>query len=75
MPALRADILMAAVAVGELLVVVLAEKARERVPYTRDRPIFSEVGSPATAPPPFPTGSPEEVIVDVMAPEKTRQFG
>ena len=74
MPALPADILMAGVAIGELFVVVPAEETRERVTNPSNRSIFSEVLSPATAAPPFPIRLLEDVIVDVMAPEETRQL-
>ena len=53
MPALRADIFVTAVAIGEFLVVVLAEKTRQGVTNSCDRSIFGKVLGPATAAPPF----------------------
>jgi len=74
MPALRADIFVTAVAIGEFLVVVVAEKTRQGVTNVRDRTILGEVLGPATAAPPFSIRLLEDVIVDVMAPEETRQL-
>jgi hypothetical protein len=72
MPALRADVFMTAVAIGELLVVVLAEEARQRVTHAGDRSIFGQVFGAAAAPPRPPLGLLEDVVVDVMAPKETR---
>ena len=76
MAALRADVFVAAVAIGELLVVVLAEEARQRVPHPRDRSVFGQVigcrtGTAGRSVPRLL----EDVVVDVMAPERARQFG
>ena len=49
--ALRADVFVAPVAIGELLVVMLAEKARQRVAHARDGQVFAQVISPASTPP------------------------
>ena len=51
MPALRADVFMTAVAIGELFVVVLPQEARQRMPDARDRSIFSQVVGSTPAPP------------------------
>src|SRR5262245_41276898 len=75
MPALRADIFVTAVAIDELFVVVLAEKARQRVTNAGNRSVFSEVLGTATAMPSLPIRVLEDVIVNVMAPDETRQFG
>jgi hypothetical protein len=75
MPALRADVLVAAVAIGELLVVMLAEKTRQRVTNTGDRSILSQVFGSTPAPPVVAARLLEDVVVDVMAPQETRQFG
>ena len=73
--ALLADVLVATMAIGQLLVVVLAEEARQRVPHARDRAVFSQVFGSAPAPPAVAAGLLESVVVDVMAPEETRQRG
>jgi len=75
MPALRADVFMTAVAIGELLVVVLAEEARQRVTHARDRSVFGQVFGSAAASPRRPLGLFEDVVVDVMTPERTRKLG
>ena len=75
MPALRAHIFMTAVAIGELFVIVLAEKTRQRVTNTRDRTILGQVIGATAAPPPVTVSVFEDVVVDVMAPKETRQFG
>ena len=72
MPALGADIFVTAVAIGELLVVVLAEKARQGVTNVCDRTILGEVLRPASAAPPLSIRLLEGVIVDVMAPHRAR---
>jgi hypothetical protein len=74
MPALRAHVFVTTVTIGELLVIMLAEKTRQRVTHTRDRPILGQVAGAAAAPPPVPVGLFEDVVVNVMAPEETRQF-
>jgi hypothetical protein len=74
MPALRADVFVAAVAIGKLLVVVLAEEARQRVTHTRDRSILRQVFGSAAAPSRRHLGLLENVVVDVVAPQETRQF-
>jgi hypothetical protein len=75
MPALRADVFVTAVAIGELLVIVLAEKTRQRVTNAGDRAIFGEVFGSATAAPPVTACLLEDVVVNVMAPQETRHFG
>ena len=75
MSALRADVFVTAVAIGELLVVMLAEKTRQRVTNARDRSILGQVFGSAPAPPVVAARLLEHVVVDVMAPEETRQFG
>jgi hypothetical protein len=72
MAALRADVFVTAVAIGELLVVVLAEKTRQRVANTRDRSIFSQVFGSAPAPPVVAARLLEDVVVNVMTPERAR---
>ena len=74
MPALRADVFVTAVASGELLVIVLAEKTRQGVPDVRQRAILGEVVRAASA---FPAAAFclfENVVVHVMTEQKTRQF-
>jgi hypothetical protein len=75
MPALRAHVFMTAVAIGQLLVVVLAEETRQRMPHARDRSIFRQVFGAAPAPPVAAARLLEDVVVDVMAPQETRQPG
>jgi hypothetical protein len=72
MAALRADVFVAAVAIGELLVMVFAEKTRQRVTHVRQRSVFSKIVGAAAA---FPSARRllEDVVVDVMSPQKTRQ--
>lgn len=66
-----AHVFVAAVAVGEFLVVVLAEEARQRMPHPGDRAVFGQVVTAAPAPPVAAIRALEGVIVDVMAPEET----
>jgi len=61
MPALRADVLVTAVAIGEFLVVVLAEKTRQGVTNVCDGAILGEVLGPTTAAPPFSSRLLEDV--------------
>jgi len=75
MPALRADVLVTAVAIGEFLVVVLAEKTRQGVTNVCDGAILGEVLGPTTAAPPFSSRLLEDVVVDVMTPQETREPG
>ena len=72
MPALRAGIFVTAVPIGEFLVVVLAEETRQGVTNVCDRMIFGEVLGSATAAPPCSIRPLEDVIVDVMAPDRAR---
>lgn len=74
-PALRADVLMPAVAIGQLLVVVLAEETRQRVPHPRERAVLAQVLAAAPAPPVVARGLLEDVVVDVMPPQRARQSG
>jgi hypothetical protein len=71
MPTLSADVFMTAVAIGELLVIVLAEEARQRVTHARDRSVFRQVFGSAAASPRRSFGLLEDVVVDVMAPQET----
>ena len=75
MPALRANVFMASIAIGQLLVVVLAEEARQRVPHARQRTIFRKILGSAAAPPLHPVGLLEDVVIDVMSPNEARQSG
>src|SRR5688500_17931949 len=72
--ALRADVFVAPVAVGELLVVMLAEKARQRMADSRDGQVFAQVIGPTSALPMIGVGLPEHVVVDVVAPQRARQL-
>lgn len=74
-PALDAHIFMAPVAVGQLFILMLAEEARQRVTDARDRSVLAQVSGPAPAPPVTARRPFEDVIVDVMSPERARQFG
>jgi hypothetical protein len=74
MAALRADVFVAAVAIGELLVVVLAEEARQRMPHARERSILGQIIRATAAVAAFAVRLLEGVVVDVMAPKETRQF-
>jgi hypothetical protein len=67
-PALPAHVLVAPVAIGELLVMMLAEKARQRVPHARDGQILPQIVRPAPAPPVSGSGYFEGVIVHVVPP-------
>ena len=71
MPALRAHVFVAAVAIGELLVIVLAEKTRQRVTNPGDRAVLGQVPGAAAAPAPVAGGLLEDVVVDVVAPQET----
>ena len=75
MAALRADVFMAAVAIGKLLVIVLPEKTRQCMADAGDRAILGEVIGAASTLAPVAGRLLEHVVVDVMAPEKTRQLG
>jgi hypothetical protein len=74
MAALHAHVFMTAVAIGQLLVVMLAEKARQRVPHPRDRAVFCQVAGAAPAPPVSVCRRLEDLVVDVMSPHRTREF-
>jgi hypothetical protein len=69
MTALRAHVFVTTVAIGEPLVVVLAEEARQRVPNARGRSIFRQVCGAAPAPPVVAARLREDMVVDVMAPQ------
>ncbi len=73
-PALNADVFVAAVAIGEFLVVMLAEKAGQRMPDPCDREIFAEIRRPAPAAP-MAGGVLEHVVVDMVPPQRAREFG
>ena len=75
MSALGADVFVTAVAIGELLVIVLAEETRQRVTNACDGTVFREVFGSAPAPSRVTACLLEDVVVDVMAPQETRQFG
>ena len=75
MAALDADVLVAAVPVRQLLVVMLAEKARQRMSYARERSIFGQVVAAAAAPPVAVRRRFENVVVDVMSPHRAREPG
>jgi hypothetical protein len=66
---------MAPVAIGEFFVGVFAEEARQRVSHACNRSIFGQVGSAASALPLLMVGLLENAVIDVMAPQKARQFG
>jgi hypothetical protein len=69
--ALGAHVFVAAVAIGELLVAVLAEEARQRVPDPRDRAVLGEVFGAAATPAIVAARPLERVVVDVMPPQNT----
>jgi hypothetical protein len=71
--ALHADVFMAAVAIGQLLVMVLAEETRQGVPDVRDRAVFGQVARAAAAPPAIGVRCLEDVVVDVMSPHGARE--
>lgn len=71
MPALRAHVFVAAVAIGELFVIVLAEKARQRMTHARERPVFGEIRGSTPALPAVVRGLFEDVVVDAMPPQET----
>jgi hypothetical protein len=75
MPALRAHVFVTAVAISELFVVVLAEEARQCVANARDGSIFGQVFGAAPASPVVAARLLEDVVVDVVPPQETRQFG
>jgi|SRR5687767_14097461 len=75
MSALRADVFMTPIALGELLVMMLAEKARERVTHAGNRAIFGQVVAAAPAPPVAIGRRLEDVVVDVMPPQRAREPG
>jgi hypothetical protein len=74
MPALRAHVFVAAVAIGELFVIVRAEKTRQRVPNARDRPILGQIPGSTAAPSLVAAGLFEDAVINVMAPEETRHL-
>ena len=74
MTAFRAYVFVAPVAIGQFLVGVLAEKARECMPHARHREVFAQVVGAASAPPMAGAGLPEHVVVDVMSPHRAREF-
>lgn len=74
MAALHADVLVTAVTVDELFVIVLAEETRQRVTDVRQRAIFRQVIGAATTAPADVGRLLENVIVDVMTPNKTPQL-
>jgi hypothetical protein len=74
MPALRADIFVTAVPIGELFVIVLAEEARQGVPDPCRRPILSQVIGSTPAPPVVAPCLLEDMVIDVMPPQRARQF-
>jgi hypothetical protein len=74
-PALCADVLVTPVSIGKRLVVVLAKEARQRVTNARQRPVLRQVFGSAPAPPDAAARLFEDMVVDVMAPQSTRQFG
>lgn len=75
MTALSADVFVAAVPIGQLFVIVLAQEARQRVPDPCNRSIFGEVIGSTPAPPVVAHRLLENVIVDMMAPQEARQLG
>lgn len=72
MPALDADVFVTAVAIGELLVVVRAEKAGQRMAHPGDRPVLGEVRRAAPAAPVAVSGLLEHVVVHLVAPKSAR---
>ncbi len=66
--ALRADVFVTPIAVGELLVVVLAEEARQRMAHSRDGKVFAQVIGPTSAAPMIGIGLLEHVVVDMVSP-------
>jgi hypothetical protein len=72
MAALGADVFVTAVPIGELLVIVLAEEARQCVTNARDGTTFSEVFGSAPAAPGVAIRLLEDMVVDVMTPQETR---
>lgn len=75
MPALDAHILVALVAVGQPFVLMLAEETRQRVAHPRDRAVFAKIFGPASAPPVTLSRPLEDLVVDMMPPERARKFG
>jgi len=75
MPALRAHVFVAPVAVGELLVIVLPEKARQRMTDARSRPVFRQIVRSTPAPPPLALSPFESMVINVMSPNEARQLG
>ena len=74
-PALRADVFVIAVAIGELFVIVLAEEARQRVTNVRDGFILTEVLGPASTPARRAGHLLEDVVIDVMSEDEARESG
>ena len=74
MATLHADVFMTAVAIGELLVMMFAKEARQGVANARNRAVFRQVVGAAPAPPVIAGRGLEHVIVDVMSPERAREF-
>jgi hypothetical protein len=62
-----------AVAIGEFFVIVLAEETRQRVTNVRDGPVLTEILGPASTLPRCAGCLLEDVIIDVMSPDRARQ--
>jgi hypothetical protein len=74
MPALQANVFVAAIAVAELFVLVRAQKAGKCVPNPRRREIFAEIRRPAAAAA-VAGRMLENVVVHMMSPHCAREFG
>jgi hypothetical protein len=72
--ALHAHVFMAAVTLGEFLVLMFAEETRQGVPHARDRSIFREIVCAAPAPPLRAGCRFEPAIVDVVSPHRAREL-
>ena len=75
MAALDAHVFVASVAFAQPFILMLAEETRQCVPHASNRTVLAKIFGPATAPAVTLGRLLENVIVDVMPPERARQFG
>jgi hypothetical protein len=75
MTTLNAHVFVASVAFGQPFILMLTEEARQCVPHASHRAVLAKILGPATAPPVTLSRLPEDVVVDMMPPERAGKFG